>query len=128
MPTIEHTIEVFAVINLTIIGLSHMLAPGAWLEFFIGLRERGHAGALAIGMLSLAFGSVIVAGHNTWSACATLLTVIGWGHLIKATLYLSFPSMALRGLQRLRDHSGRGFLFAGAALIACSATIAIGWL
>jgi hypothetical protein len=62
--TIERATEVFAVVNLAVIGLSHIAQPKGWVEFFIFLRERGHAGVFFNGMLSLTFGSILVAFHK----------------------------------------------------------------
>lgn len=58
--TIERAAEVFAVVNLAVIGLSHIAQPKGWVEFFIFLRQRGHAGVFFNGMLSLTFGTILV--------------------------------------------------------------------
>ena len=36
----ERAIEIYAIINLAVIGLSHAIAPRAWVQFFAVLRER----------------------------------------------------------------------------------------
>jgi hypothetical protein len=41
----ERSIEVLAVILFGVLGLSHILQPKAWAEFFILLRGKGEAGA-----------------------------------------------------------------------------------
>ena len=47
----ERAVEVLAIILFGIVGLSHILQPNAWVEFFILIRGKGEAGA---GLLALA--------------------------------------------------------------------------
>ncbi|MFN2563748.1 MAG: hypothetical protein ABR499_01885 [Gemmatimonadaceae bacterium] len=63
----ERAIELYAAVNFLVIGLSHLLQPRAWVDFFVWLRTKGHTGVFLNGMLSLAFGSIIVAFHNVWA-------------------------------------------------------------
>ncbi len=63
----ERAVEIYAIINFTVIGISHVLRPRAWVDFFELLRQRGEAGVFAVGLLNLVFGSIIVAFHNVWS-------------------------------------------------------------
>ena len=94
----ERAAQVFAIVNFTVIGLSHVAAPKAWVEFFTVLRERGSAGVFATAMLSLVFGSIVVAFHNVWSGIPLVLTLIGWAQVVKAFLYFTFPAFGLRKL------------------------------
>jgi len=64
---------------LLVIGLSHVAQPRAWVEFFVWLRGKGHAGVFVNGFLSLGFGSFIVAFHNVWNGLPVILTLLGWG-------------------------------------------------
>ena len=41
----ERSVEVLAIILFGVLGLSHILQPRAWVEFFILLRGKGEAGA-----------------------------------------------------------------------------------
>lgn len=96
----ERAIQIYAVINFTVIGLSHALQPQAWVEFFTYLRERGRAGVFAVAFMSLWFGSLVVAFHNVWSGIPVVLTVVGWAQVAKGLIYFSFPTFALRQLAR----------------------------
>src|SRR5438309_1423280 len=49
----ERSVEVLAIILFGVIGLSHILQPKAWAEFFILLRGKGEAGAFIDGLLNL---------------------------------------------------------------------------
>ncbi|MFT7680247.1 MAG: hypothetical protein ACI8QC_004253 [Planctomycetota bacterium] len=90
-------VEVFALINLVVIGLSHILVPKAWAEFFVGLHEKGHPGVFAVGFMSLSFGSIIAAFHNVWTGHGLVLTLLGWAQVLKGGLYLLFPAYGMRG-------------------------------
>ena len=126
--TIEHAAQVFAVINFGVIGLSHIVQPRVWVEFFVFLRERGHAGVFFNGMLSLMVGSIIVALHNVWSGPALLLTLIGWGQVVKGLFALTVPSIGLKGLMRVSMDRAYEFQFAGALFLVFCAVIVYGWL
>ncbi len=56
----ERSVEVLAIILFGILGLSHILQPKAWVEFFILLRGKREAGAFVDGFLNLPLGAVIV--------------------------------------------------------------------
>jgi hypothetical protein len=96
---VERAIQIYAIINFVVIGISDALRPRAWVDFFVFLRERGEAGVFATAFLSLIFGSIIVAFHNVWSGIPVVLTVIGWAQVLKALLYFAFPAYGLRKLQ-----------------------------
>ena len=92
----ERAIQIYAIINFVVIGLSHVLRPRAWVDFFVFLRERGEAGVFATAFLSLIFGSIVVAFHNVWSGIPLVLTLVGWAQVLKALIYFAFPAFGLR--------------------------------
>lgn len=94
----ERALQVYAVINFAVIGLSHVMQPRAWVAFFAWLRERGEAGVFATAFLSLLFGSLVVSFHNVWTGIPVLLTLVGWAQVLKAFLYFTFPAFGLRKL------------------------------
>ena len=69
--------EIFVALNFAVIGLSHLLQPQVWVDYFTWQRGKGKVGALVNGLHSLAFGSFIVAFHNIWHGLPMLLTIIG---------------------------------------------------
>ena len=97
----ERAVQIYAIINLTVIGISHLARPRVWVDLFVFLRERGEAGVFAVALLNLIFGSIIVAFHNVWSGIPLALTLLGWANVLKALLYLAFPASGLRRLQLL---------------------------
>ncbi len=114
----ETAVQTFAVIHLGIVGLSHVLAPRAWAEFFILLRGKGHAGVFVVGFMSLWFGSIVAAFHNLWSGIPAVLTILGWAQVLKALIYFTYPAHGLRALATVSVERARVFIYAGFFLLA----------
>ena len=125
--TMERAAEVFAVVNLAVIGVSHIAQPRVWVEFFIFLRERGHAGVFFNGMLSLTFGSILVAFHNVWTGWPMTVTLLGWAQVLKGVHSLVVPSLGLKTMMRVSLDRAWEFQVAGGALVALAALIAWTW-
>lgn len=111
----ERAVEIYAIINLTVIGISHVVRPRVWIDFIVVLRERGEAGVFAVAFLNLIFGSIIVAFHNVWLGIPMALTVLGWANVVKALLYFAFPAFGLRKLQFL-SHDRANLVVVGGIL------------
>ncbi len=122
----ERSIEVLATILFGVMGLSHILQPRAWAEFFILLRNKGEPGAFVDGFLNLPIGGVIVAFHNTWSGIPAVLTLIGWCLLIKGSIRFCAPKQALRMIARVSVERSWEFQAAGAALVALAGLLGYG--
>ena len=97
----ERAIEIFAIIQFVVIGLSHIVQHRAWAEFFIRLRGLGLPGAFMNGFLGLSFGSIVVAFHNVWSGPAMVLTIFGWLLLLKASISFVAPAVSMRAFERI---------------------------
>src|SRR4030095_6955638 len=82
----ERSVEVLAIILFGVLGLSHILQPKAWAEFFILLRAKGDPGSVMDGFVNLAAAGVIVAFHNTWSGIPAVLTLVVWCLIIKSLI------------------------------------------
>ena len=119
----ERAIQVLALIHLVTMGLSHILQPRVWVDFFVGLRERGEPGVFVVGFLSLGFGSLVVAFHNVWQGLPVVLTVYGWLCVAKGLVYFVSPSLGLKGLGTVSDERTGKFVGAGAGLLALAAVI-----
>jgi hypothetical protein len=122
----ERAIEIFAVVQLTVIGLSHIVFHRAWAEFFVWLTAKGRPGAFANGFLSLAFGSMVVAFHQVWSGLPMVLTIVGVLNLVKAAQCFLLPDLALRSMGRVRPERSREFVAAGVVALAIAAVTAAG--
>ncbi len=117
----ERAIEIFAAVQCLVIGLSHIVQPRAWVEFFVWLRGKGHPGVFLNGLLSLWFGSVIAAFHNVWEGLPAILTVLGWAQVFKGLVSLVLPQVAMRGLARVSPDRAWEFVVGGFVLLVLSA-------
>ena len=122
----ERSVEVLAILVFGVLGLSHILQPTAWVEFFILLRGKGTAGAFVDGFLNLPLGAVIVAFHNTWAGISLVLTLVGWGLLIKSLIRFCAPTQALRVMARVSMARSWEFQVAGAGLVALASLLGYG--
>ena len=120
------SVETVAIILFGVVGLSHILQPKAWAEFFILLRGKGGPGAFLDGFLNLPLGAVIVAFHNIWSGIPAVLTLVGWGLLIKGLIRFCAPKQALRMMARVSPERSWEFQVAGAALVVLAGLLGYG--
>lgn len=121
----ERALQLAAALNLGALGLSHILRPQVWADYFIRLREQGEAAAFAVAMPTLAAGAVIVAFHDVWTGLPLVLTLYGWALVAKGVLYLLAPSVGLRSLNRVSRERSRGFIAPGVFLVAVAALLAV---
>ena len=122
----ERSVEVLAVILFGVIGLSHILQPKAWAEFFILLRGKGEAGAFVDGFLNLPLAGVIIGFHNVWSGIPAVLTLVGWCLLIKSLIRFCAPKLALRMMARVSVERSWEFQVAGAGLVVLAGLLGYG--
>ena len=82
--------KIFSV-ALLIYGFSHFLHAKRWARFLSNLL-RGDQAPFIIGSLTLPLGLIIITGHNIWVLdIPVIITVYGWGMVIKSCSYLLFP-------------------------------------
>lgn len=111
-------LEIFAVTQLTIVGLSHIVRHRAWAEFFIQLGALRHSGVFLHGLLSLAFGAMILALHPVWSGTPLVLTIVGVLYLMKTVQCFVSPNVSLRSLERVTPERSRVFIGVGVFFLA----------
>jgi hypothetical protein len=114
----ERAIEIYAGIQFLVIGLSHLIQPRAWVDFFVLLRGQGLSGVFANAFLSLVFGSIVVAFHNVWTGLPMVLTIIGWAQVVKSLVGFVLPQVSMRGLQRVSVERAWEFQVAGVMFLA----------
>jgi hypothetical protein len=122
----ERSVEVLAIIWFGVLGLSHLLQPKAWAEFFILLRGKGEAGVFVDGLLNLPLAGVIIGFHNVWSGIPVVLTLVGWGLLIKSLLRFCLPKQGLMMMARVSVERSWEFQVAGAALVVLAGLLGYG--
>jgi hypothetical protein len=121
---LQRATEILIVIQLTVIGASHIAYHRAWAEFIIWLRAKGETGAFHNGFLSLATGSLILGFHRVWSGIPLVLTVFGILNLAKAASCFLLPAAALRSMHRVALDRSREFVYAGALSLGLAGLVA----
>jgi hypothetical protein len=109
----EEAIEKLAVISFFLIGVSHIFQPKVWVNFFIGIREKGEVGAFINAFIHFPLGALIVAFHNVWHGIPMILTLIGYGLLLKGFINFVFPKLGLKTLEQVSPEKSWGFVTAG---------------
>lgn len=116
----EQSIQLYAAVTLLVIGASHLTQPKGWVTFYQDVAAKGVTGAFFEGFLCLTFGGIIVAFHNVWHGPAIVLTIIGWGQVLKALIRFVAPKLALRGMARITPERAWLFQSGGAFALALS--------
>jgi uncharacterized protein YjeT (DUF2065 family) len=121
---VELAIERLTGLAFLAVGLSHVLRPRGWVDFFAQLRARGEPGAFVNGMMSLAVGTLIVAFHGSqWTGWAAVTTFLGWGQLTKGFVHLCFPAYSLRSMATVSETQAWKFVLAGAIMLPVAGVI-----
>jgi hypothetical protein len=109
----ELAIQRLAIVAFFVIGLSHIFQPRAWAQFFIDIREKGVTGAFISAFIHFPLGALIVAFHNVWQGWPMILTLIGYGLVLKSFVYFVFPERAMKSLSRVSLERSWEFIAAG---------------
>ncbi len=124
---VPSAVQMIMLISCVLMGLSHLLQPQMWSEFFSHLVERGRFGLVANQFLNAAPAAIIVSLHQVWSGPAIVLTLYGWLLLLKSCIGLLLPELGMRSLKMSR-HGDRAFRAAGVTLLfvglACALALA----
>ncbi len=113
----EDAIQKLAIIIFLLTGLSHIFQPRVWVKFFIGIREKGEIGAFINAFIHFPLGAIIVSFHNVWQGIPMILTLIGYGLLLKGLINFVFPRIALKTLDRVSPEKTWEFVVAGVVLV-----------
>jgi hypothetical protein len=122
----ERSVEILAIVLFGVIGLSHLLQPRAWVEFFILLRSKGDTGAFVDGFLNLQMAGLIIGFHNVWSGIPVVLTFLGWAMLVKSLIRFCLPKLALRAMARVSMERSWEFQAAGAVILVVAGLLGYG--
>src|SRR3954462_2201467 len=119
----EDSVEKLVALGFLVTGLSHIFQPRVWVEFFIALREKGEVGSFLNGLVHFPMGAIIVSFHNVWHGWPLLVTLIGWGLVIKSLIYLTYPKHGVKMLSRISIERSWEFVVAGVFSVALSGLI-----
>lgn len=123
-PSLERAVELFVVINLAVIGLSHAVAPRAWVDWFQRLHVKGPAGVFDYAFVCLSFGSIVASLHSVWRGLPLVVTLIGWAQVGKGAIYFAFPAFGLKQIERMTPT--RSYLLRRAGIVMLAITAGLG--
>ena len=104
-----------------IMGISHIVRPAMWVEFFGNLHAQGTRGVVTrTFMLELWPAMLIVTLHQVWWGPGIVLTLYGWAQLTKVTVSMLAPEIGLRSL-KMAQRGDRAFVIGGVMLLIVGA-------
>jgi uncharacterized protein YjeT (DUF2065 family) len=121
----ESAIQKLAIVNFLVIGLSHIIQPRAWAQFFIDIREKGATGSFIVAFIHFPLGALIVAFHNVWPGLPMILTFIGYALVLKGLVYFIFPERGLKSLSRVSLEKSWEFVAGGVFSIGLSGLLTL---
>jgi len=113
----EEKIRILSIISFLIMGLSHIIQPKAWIDFFKLLIKQQNSGAFINGFITLPMALLIVSFHNVWTGIPVLLTILGWCLILKATIAFCIPALALQSMKRVEKNNVMEFRIGGVIFI-----------
>ena len=114
-------VQLVVLISSLIIGVSHIVQPGLWGEYFADLRARGRAGLVAkIMQVELWPALLIVSLHQVWAGPAIVVTIYGWLLLLKVSAGLILPDLGMASMA-IPERAPKSFVPAGAVMLAIGA-------
>jgi len=116
----EAAVTRLAIITFFIIGVSHIVQSRVWVRFFMNLHTKGEVGSFLNALLHLPLGVLIVSFHNVWHGLPLVLTLIGWGLVLKSFIYFVFPQRGLKTMARVSMEKSWEFVVAGVFSIGIS--------
>jgi len=119
----EIAVTRLAVICFFIIGVSHIVQPRVWVRFFMDLHSKGEVGSFLVALLHFPLGVLIVSFHNVWHGLPIVMTLIGWGFVLKSFIYFVFPQRGVKMLARVSMEKSWEFVAAGVFSLAISGVL-----
>ena len=122
----ERSVEILAIILFAVIGLSHIVQPRAWVDFFVFIRGKRETGAFIDGFVHLPLAALIIGFHNVWSGIPAVLTALGWAFLVKSIIRFCLPRVGLRMMERVSVERAWEFQAAGVMLVLLAGLLGYG--
>ena len=116
----ELAVTMLAIICFFITGVSHIVQPRVWAQFFIDMHSKGEVGSFQNALLHFPLGALITSFHNVWHGLPIVLTLIGWGLVLKSFIYFTFPRHGVKMLARVSIERSWEFIVAGAFSVGIS--------
>jgi uncharacterized protein YjeT (DUF2065 family) len=123
--SVKTTIEAVFCIVMPVLGLSYLLQPGQWIQFFRQLTQQPHGG-LPIALAMLTAGTFGGYAYNDWTATWPIfISAFSWLLALEGAILLVFPT-TLSALQKLPDSflylyvRGGGGVFIVLGILLCA--------
>lgn len=113
----EVAIQKYAIISFFVIGLSHIIQPRVWAQFFIDINRKREVGSFISAFIHFPLGALVVAFHNVWEGIPVILTLMGYGWVLKGLIYFVAPSHGVRVMSRVSLERSWEFVVAGVVLV-----------
>ncbi|MEM9707630.1 MAG: hypothetical protein AAF871_02475 [Pseudomonadota bacterium] len=111
-------VERFLAVPFVLIGLSHVLQPKLWIDFFERLEAQGRSATIWRTFTLELWPAVLIVGfHQDWSWPGVLLTIYGHALLLKISLSLLAPDLGRGSLGLATAWDGMGMQIAGLILV-----------
>ena len=104
--------------------MSHIAQPRVWVQFFIDVRNKGEAGSFINAFIHFPLGVLIVGFHNVWHGIPLILTLMGYGFVLKSFIYFVFPKLGLKTMSRVSFERSWEFIVGGVVLIGVGGLLA----
>jgi hypothetical protein len=116
----EIAVTRLAIICFFITGVSHIIQPRVWARFFMDMHSKGEVGSFHNALLHFPPGVLIASFHNVWHGLPVVLTLIGWGLVLKSFIYFTFPGHGVKMLARVSVERAWEFIVAGVFALGIS--------
>lgn len=108
-------IERVAALFYLIMGISLLFRPAIWVTYIDEMQNEKPA-ANSYALVHLLLGLMIVVFHNTWvMAPAVIITIVGWGVIVKMVTFLLFPEFLMgllpKGEKLIKSARIEGLIF-----------------
>jgi|SRR6185369_13611646 hypothetical protein len=121
----EVAVTKLAIICFFIVGVSHIAQRRVWMRFFMDLHSKGEVGSFLNALLHFPLGVLIVSFHNVWHGLPLVLTLIGWGFVLKSFIYFVVPKHGVKMLARVTSEKSWEFVVAGVFSICISGLLMV---
>lgn len=112
-------VEFIFLITCVPLGLSHIVQPKLWVDFFTRVHAQGTAGLVGkVLAIELWPAILVVSLHQVWWGPGIVLTIYGWAQFAKVLLALFIPEVGMRSLAMAQTKGTRGFVAGGVMLAA----------
>jgi hypothetical protein len=121
----ELAVTKLAIICFFVTGVSHIVQPRVWAQFFMYLHSKGEVGSFFNALVHFPLGVIIVSFHNVWHGLPLVLTLIGWGLVLKSFIYFVLPRQGVKILSRVTMERSWQFIVAGVFSLGISGLLIV---